>query len=253
MAISVNIDGVTREVSKPSVCIGGVWRDVTSVKNNIDGVWRECFSTNVYTINMYRYGELWKTVTVLEGESVTLDECDTFYDDDTFYGWSKGAGSIVISYTSGSIITPTTDLNLYAVFSYIGESTNTVSLSSRVTSSAQTNTIMQTYTIERSGEVTLTLKYGYASWSSSGGNGGADDATWNSTTSTSKPYYTYNGKVQTSTEFTAEKDKQLYVYLPSGTYQNNYNGTTGSGSETYYTCNITLPIYKTSYRVASHG
>lgn len=245
MAISVNIDGVTREVIKPSVCIGGVWRDVISVKNNVDGVWRESFNTNVYTINMYRYGELWKRVNVLEGESVTLDECDTLYDDDTFYGWSKSASSTSISYTSGSTVIPTTDLNLYAVFSY-----KTVSTSSTV--QAPNTTV--TYTITADGTANLTAKKqtSYSGPSAGSMTGGMTTIDWNSRTTA--PYYTHNGTVKISTSLTVKTGDAIMVTTPAVvTDSSNYYGSGGYIMTTVTTVNITLPTYTTAYRVASHG
>ena len=50
MGIYVNIDGVNKAVSQPSVNINGTWKDVSTVYNNIDGVWKTSYSYALFTI-----------------------------------------------------------------------------------------------------------------------------------------------------------------------------------------------------------
>lgn len=40
MAITVNVDGVGRNVPTSQVNIDGIWRDVETVSNNVDGAWK---------------------------------------------------------------------------------------------------------------------------------------------------------------------------------------------------------------------
>lgn len=80
-------------------------------------------SSDTYRVRLYRYGEIWKTINVKKGNTVTLTACDVAYDDDTFYGWSSDSQSVTLSYAPTATIRPTIDMNLYAVFSYIQKST----------------------------------------------------------------------------------------------------------------------------------
>ena len=50
MGIYVNIDGVNKAVSQPSVNINGAWKNVNTVYNNIDGVWKTSYSYTLFTI-----------------------------------------------------------------------------------------------------------------------------------------------------------------------------------------------------------
>lgn len=244
MAISVNIDGVMREVTKPFVCIDGVWRDVTGVKNNIDGVWRESFNTNVYTINVYRYGELYKTYKVLEGDSITLGECETLYDDDTFEGYSKSSASTTRFYLGSSKITPTSDLDLYAVFSYQAESDYSTTVGSDTT---------QTFTITRTGTATLNATYqtSYQGPSAGSMSGGTSTGPWNS--SATAPYYTHNGTIKTANTLSV-KEGDILVVTTAATESNadNYYGSGGYIVITVSLASLTLPTYTTNYRVKSH-
>lgn len=109
MSINVNINGVNKEVSQPYVDIGGTWKECDTVSNNIDGVWKESFSAKAtYTINIYRYGYLYRTLSCTEGSSVTLP---TIAD-----GYSLASNSSSRSYTNGQTITPSGDMNLYVLF-----------------------------------------------------------------------------------------------------------------------------------------
>lgn len=111
MSISVNIGGVNKEVSQPYVDIGGTWKECATVSNNIDGVWKESFSAKAtYTINIYRYGSLYRTLSCTEGSSVALP---TIAD-----GYSLASNSSSRSYTNGQTITPSGDMNLYVLFTY---------------------------------------------------------------------------------------------------------------------------------------
>ena len=50
MGIYVNIDGVNKAVTQPSVNIDGTWKNVNTVYNNIDGVWKTSYSYALFTI-----------------------------------------------------------------------------------------------------------------------------------------------------------------------------------------------------------
>ena len=119
MSINPNIDGVSKNVISPEVNIDGVWRQVNVVSNNIDGVWRESFNRNVYKVKLYRYGVLYDTLSVAKGSSVTLPTVPTVYDDDVaHYGWTKTAGNTTRDYTATGTFTPTSNIDLFAVYSY---------------------------------------------------------------------------------------------------------------------------------------
>ena len=78
-------------------------------KNGADGYWR---------IYLYRYGELYKILSVAKGSRVTLVTCPSPYSDDTFYGWSKDPQDTTRSYAATASFLPTADINLYAIYSY---------------------------------------------------------------------------------------------------------------------------------------
>lgn len=78
---------------------------------------RNRLPSNTYKVRLYRYGEIWKTLTLAKGDAVTLTVCDTAYSDDTFYGWSTDPQSTTRTYTTNTF-RPTGDMNLYAIFSY---------------------------------------------------------------------------------------------------------------------------------------
>lgn len=80
-------------------------------------------SSDTYRVRLYRYGQIWKTINVKKGNAVTLTACDIAYDDDKFYGWSTDPQSVTRSYAPTATFRPTTNLNLYAIFSYIQNST----------------------------------------------------------------------------------------------------------------------------------
>jgi hypothetical protein len=80
-------------------------------------------SSDTYRVRLYRYGQIWKTINVKKGNAVTLTACDVAYDDDKFYGWSTDPQSVTRSYAPTATFRPTTNLNLYAIFSYIQNST----------------------------------------------------------------------------------------------------------------------------------
>lgn len=80
-------------------------------------------SSDTYRVRLYRYGQIWKTINVIKGNAVTLTACDVAYDDDKFYGWSTDPQSVTRSYAPTATFRPTTNLNLYAIFSYIQNST----------------------------------------------------------------------------------------------------------------------------------
>lgn len=78
----------------------------------------------VYTVNVYKYGNILTSYSVLEGESVTLPaSADIPVDsgDNAFYGFSTSESSTTRTYTAGATISNiTNDINLYCIFSYTG-------------------------------------------------------------------------------------------------------------------------------------
>lgn len=109
MSISVNIGGVNKEVSQPYVDIGGTWKECDTVSNNINGVWKESFSAKAkYTINIYRYGSLYRTLSCTEGSSITLPTIDD--------GYGLSSNSTSKSYSNGQVITPKGNMTLYVLF-----------------------------------------------------------------------------------------------------------------------------------------
>jgi len=111
MSISVNIGGVNKEVSQPYVDIGGTWKECDTVSNNIDGVWKKSFSAKVkYTIYIYRYGSLYRTLSCTEGSSVVLPTIDD--------GYGLSSNSTSKSYSNGQAITPKGNMTLYVLFTH---------------------------------------------------------------------------------------------------------------------------------------
>ena len=161
MSITVNIDGVDKIVDTPSVNIGGIWRTVSTVCNNIDGIWKQSYP-DAYAINLYVYGELYDTLYCTKGSKITLPSVSTVYEDETaHYGWTTTSGSTSRNYAATASITPTSDMNLYAVFSY--------SVTSEGTKSALSSNTEQSITITLSGTMTVTntsYSYNYSSGSS---------------------------------------------------------------------------------------
>ena len=127
MAIQVNIDGINKTVTQPQVNIDGTWKTVSKVQNNIDGVWKTSFQ--FFTVKIYRYGSLYQTLKVAQGNSVRLPSLGS--------GFATSSGSTATSYSSGATITPTSNMNLYAVFSYNVKIYSKGSLIKTLTSNSQ--------------------------------------------------------------------------------------------------------------------
>lgn len=151
MAINPLINGVVKSVSQPEVNIDGTWRNVNMVSHNINGVWRESFNSSVYYVNLYRFGELWQSIPVVKGEYCYLKNyvCECICDSHTFYGWSTEWNSTSKKYGSTSQFKPTTDINLYAIFS--NKSSTTVNAILTQTVQGGTNT----FTMAKSGYIKL--------------------------------------------------------------------------------------------------
>lgn len=119
MPIQTIIDGVSKNIIQPEVNIGGIWKQVKIVNNNIDGVWRESFNNTNYKIRLYRYGVLYDTLTVEKGSSVKLPSVSTVQSDDiAHYGWAISSTATSRNYTPTATITPTSNMDLHAVYSY---------------------------------------------------------------------------------------------------------------------------------------
>lgn len=119
MPIQTIIDGIAKTVVQPEVNIDGTWREVNVVSHNINGIWRKSFNRNIYKIKLYRYGVLYDTLSVQKGSSVTLPSVATVQNDDIdHYGWATNPTATTRNYSATQTITPTGDMNLYAVYSY---------------------------------------------------------------------------------------------------------------------------------------
>ncbi len=100
-----------KTVKQPYVAVNGEWKNVSTEYAMVNGSWKEVFSGKEnYTVNIYRYGSLYQTLSVTEGESVTLPSLGV--------GFATASGSATTAYNSGATITPTGNINLYAVLSY---------------------------------------------------------------------------------------------------------------------------------------
>lgn len=112
----VAVDGNWRSVKKESVMVGGEWKTVWEKKTT-------------YTINIYRYGTLYQTLTCTEGDSIKLPSIGS--------GYAIRPSSTAINYSNGKTITPTSNMDLYTVFTYYvylykyGSSYETLSASSQ--------------------------------------------------------------------------------------------------------------------------
>ena len=156
MGINTNIDGISKTVDTPSVNIGGAWKTVSTVCNNIDGVWKQSYP-DAYVINLYIYGELYDTLYVTKGSKITLPSVDTVYEDETeHYGWTTTSGATSRNYAATASITPTADMDLYAVFSYTYTS-DTLSYNEGATAYGQSDTVKWRSTVSG----TCYIKAGY--------------------------------------------------------------------------------------------
>ena len=100
-----------KTVKRPYVAVNGDWKKVSTEYAMVNGEWKEVFSgKETYTVNIHRYGSLYQTLSVTEGESVTLPSLGV--------GFATTSGATTTTYSSGATITPTGNMTLYAVFSY---------------------------------------------------------------------------------------------------------------------------------------
>lgn len=203
-----------------------------------------CLPDNYRSINLYRYGVLWKTLTVEKGGSVTVGSCDISYSDDTFFGWSISSASTTRTYTSASSIKPTENMNLYAVFSYVENALGTKSLS--CSGGAQAGSVQ--IALPLSGTITFT---GSAS-------GGGTNGSWTATPTIGTVYT--NGTI--TVLYTATLNGSSVTGSPPVTRQasaGNIIALTARGSSNSYnggacTITVTYPAYvdTTKYRVEAH-
>lgn len=122
-----------KNVKQPYVAVDGEWKKVSSEHAMVNGEWKEVFSGKAtYTVNIYRYGSLYKTLSVAEGESVTLPSLGI--------GYATASNSATTAYNSGATITPTGNMTLYAVFSYSLKIYRFGSLYTTLTSKSQSST-----------------------------------------------------------------------------------------------------------------
>ena len=121
-----------KTVKQPYVAVNGDWKKVSAEYAMVNGEWKEVFSgKETYTVNIYRYGSLYQTLSVTEGESVTLPSLGV--------GFATASGSTTTAYNSGVTITPTGNMTLYAVFSYSIKIYRFGSLYQTLTSKSQSN------------------------------------------------------------------------------------------------------------------
>lgn len=101
-----------KTIKQPYVPVDGKWCTVKKEAVMVNGEWKTVFEKKAatYTINIYRYGSLYQTLTVTNGESVTLPSLGV--------GYATTSSSTTISYNSGATLTPTSDIDIYTVFSY---------------------------------------------------------------------------------------------------------------------------------------
>jgi len=123
-----------KTIKQPYVPVDGKWCAVKKESVMVNGEWRTVFEkkTVTYTINIYRYGSLYQTLTVSEGESVTLPSLGV--------GYATTSTSTTTTYNSGATITPTADIDLYAVYSYSIKIYRYGSLYQTLTSKSQAST-----------------------------------------------------------------------------------------------------------------
>lgn len=139
------------KVQSPSGGTGTITYDTNATTTSTGSLlYRVVSHDDPSIINIYRYGVLYNTLSVQEGCSITIDEVDSEYSDDTFYGYSVSPTSTERIYNSGIKVTPHGVLNLYAVYSYsaIVEGSKTVSDKTEMGNSAQTKTLSATAEID---------------------------------------------------------------------------------------------------------
>ena len=140
-----------KTVKQPYVAVNGEWKAVSAEHTMVNGEWKEVFAgKNTYKVNIYRYGSLYQTLSVEEGESVKLPSLGI--------GYATASNSTAISYSNGAAVTPTGDMTLYTVFQYNVRIYRFGSLYTTLTSKSQSST--GSFTLPSNG-------IGYASSSSS--------------------------------------------------------------------------------------
>ena len=260
MSINPIIDGVVKTVITPQVNIDGVWKTVNIESNNINGTWRESYNSNVYKIYLYRYGVLYKTLSVTKGSKVTLPSVSNVYDDDVeHYGWTKIAGATTRSYTTTGSFTPTSDMTLHAVYKAVTKVEGTSTMTS------SNGTVVEA-TVAYNGTITITggrLKHDYGHPDNAPSGYIVDTTTYSKittgTSTTADSYIKINNSFKaislgsasgyTSTTLNVSKGDTLTI---KGYYFNN-GGTSGVTSTTTIYISITYPamvdnyFYRSSY------
>lgn len=133
MPIYENNNGINRTITTPYQNINGVWQPAKALYTNENGAWKEVWPGG-YKVNLYKYGSLVTTLTCSKGSSIQLISVPVDAGDNSHYGWTTSNGATYRNYTPTQVITPTADMNLYAVFAYTGTVYTTTY--SQVTSSA---------------------------------------------------------------------------------------------------------------------
>lgn len=253
--IEIYNEGVTHSVTQPQICIDGTWKDVASEEANIDGVWKNVFSRDYYVIRLYRYEELVQTLQCQKGSSISLVTVDTIEEDDVaHYGWTATAGATTRDYTTTKSITPTSDMDLHAVFQCVKTTIGTASIN--VNQRGGTDAVRDTVQIVSDG--TIKIKGYIETYYSSGGYSFPQNLTLATsytstgcfvginTSSSSIAGLTYiSGTVNSSFNLTVEKSVTAGQYVHIQVYAGS------NGSDTYYkSIRVEYPGYidETFYR-----
>ncbi len=134
MGIYVNIGGVNKAVSQPSVNINGAWKNVNTVYNKINGVWKTSYSYTLFTITPPNRGMIGYTTS-----TTNLVIPAAFTNSGTKYkvvGISSGAFNKCTSLTSITIPSTVTSIGSGAFNSCT--SLTSITIPSTVTSMGDT-------------------------------------------------------------------------------------------------------------------
>lgn len=213
--------------------------------------------SGTYKIRLYRYGVLWKTIKVTKGSSVKVGACDTAYSDDTFYGWSTEYNSVTSTYTSASSITPTSDINLYAVFSYVINEQVMQTRTENITlqNSPQTLTISGA-SIGGNYDVYTTVRAPYSVSTPIYSNGVSVGASYSVSYNSTTTYQIQKATITNSAisyTFDAFSSSSQMMYVGTASQTSTPTATMVSTSASgYISYQVTVTQTDTKYRVVSH-
>lgn len=194
---------------------------------------------NPSVINVYRYGVLYKTLSIQEGLSITVGSCAAAYADDTFVGYSIDPTSTTQTYTATSAIAPHGTLDLYAVYSYKDSAVSYTTLSTGGQYGDQSEVSV---TLECAGTLTIN---GVEHYSSQAGDGG--ETAYVALSSTNNSYYAKIGStyITGTTPITRSVSAGNVITL-KGYY------TSGNAWNRTWSLTAQYPYHQTLYRVSSH-